>query len=50
MRIFEEWKSKGVKVVSSLKDEPWGVREFTAKDINGYFLRIAEGTEKEEKQ
>ena len=48
--IFEEYKSKRVKIVSGLKDEPWGVREFTVKDVNGYFLRITEGIEKEKEK
>jgi len=33
-----ELKSKGVKVVVDIKDEPFGIRDFTVEDINGYRL------------
>jgi len=40
--IYEEFKAKpGIEITSSLKDEPWGIREFTVRDINGYLLRIS---------
>jgi uncharacterized glyoxalase superfamily protein PhnB len=40
--IYAELKNKsGVEIASSIKDEPWGTREFTIKDINGYLLRIS---------
>jgi uncharacterized glyoxalase superfamily protein PhnB len=31
-------KSNGVKVVADIKDEPFGIRDFTIEDINGYKL------------
>jgi len=31
-------KSKGVKVVADIKDEPFGIRDFTIEDIDGYKL------------
>jgi uncharacterized glyoxalase superfamily protein PhnB len=40
--IFTEFSSKsGIEIISPLKDEPWGIREFTLRDINGYFLRFS---------
>jgi uncharacterized glyoxalase superfamily protein PhnB len=33
-----ELKNKGVKVVVDIKDEPFGIRDFTVEDINGYRL------------
>ncbi len=36
---YHGWlKSKGVKVVVDIKDEPFGIRDFTVEDINGYKL------------
>ena len=33
-----ELKNKGIKVVVDIKDEPFGIRDFTVEDINGYKL------------
>jgi uncharacterized glyoxalase superfamily protein PhnB len=35
---YGQLKSKGVKVVVDIKDEPFGIRDFTVEDINGYKL------------
>jgi len=35
---YAELKSKGVNIVGDIKDEPYGVRDFTIADINGYQL------------
>jgi uncharacterized glyoxalase superfamily protein PhnB len=35
---YSELKSRGVKVVADIKDEPYGIRDFTVEDINGYKL------------
>jgi len=35
---YAELKSKGVKIVADIKDEPFGVRDFTVEDIDGYQL------------
>ena len=35
---YAELKSKGVNIVADIKDEPYGVRDFTVKDIDGYQL------------
>ena len=33
-----ELKDKGVKVIVDIKDEPFGIRDFTIEDIDGYQL------------
>jgi uncharacterized glyoxalase superfamily protein PhnB len=35
---YEEAKKKGAKIVEDIKDEPFGVRDFTIEDIDGYKL------------
>jgi uncharacterized glyoxalase superfamily protein PhnB len=35
---YDELKNKGVKVMVDIKDEPFGIRDFTVEDINGYKL------------
>ena len=33
-----ELKNKGVKIIVDIKDQPYGIRDFTVEDINGYKL------------
>ena len=33
---YNELKNKGVKIVVDIKDEPYGIRDFTVEDIDGY--------------
>lgn len=40
--IYEEHCLKGVDIISEIENKPWGVREYTVKEINGFHLRIAE--------
>jgi uncharacterized glyoxalase superfamily protein PhnB len=35
---YEELKGRGVKIAVDIKDEPYGVRDFTVEDIDGYKL------------
>jgi uncharacterized glyoxalase superfamily protein PhnB len=35
---YRELKNKGVKVVADIKDEPYGIRDFTVEDIDRYKL------------
>ena len=35
---YDELKKKGVKIVVDIKDEPYGIRDFTVEDIDGYKL------------
>jgi uncharacterized glyoxalase superfamily protein PhnB len=39
---YHELKNKKVKVVTEVKDEPWGSRDFTVADINGYLLTFSQ--------
>ena len=40
--VYHEFQSNAnILITSDLKDEPWGIREFTIRDINGYLLRIS---------
>jgi len=43
--IYEEYKKKNVNIVSQLELKPWGIKEFTVEEINGYWIRIREGKE-----
>jgi uncharacterized glyoxalase superfamily protein PhnB len=35
---YKELKKKGAKIIVDIKDEPFGIRDFTVEDINGYRL------------
>jgi uncharacterized glyoxalase superfamily protein PhnB len=35
---YKELNKKGVEIVVDIKDEPFGIRDFTVEDINGYKL------------
>ena len=35
---YQELKKKGVKIAVDIKEEPYGVRDFTVEDIDGYKL------------
>ena len=35
---YAELKSKGVKIVADIKDEPFDIRDFTVEDPDGYQL------------
>lgn len=39
--LFELYREQGVSIVSEPDDKPWGMREFTVKDINGHVLIFA---------
>jgi GNAT superfamily N-acetyltransferase len=41
-RLHERHRQNGVPVVSPLEAKPWGLREYTARDPNGYHLRFGE--------
>lgn len=42
--IYSEFKERSIEIVSPLKEFPYGLREFAFIDINGYYIRVAEGT------
>jgi uncharacterized glyoxalase superfamily protein PhnB len=35
---YDELKKRGVKIAVEIKDEPFGVRDFTVEDVDGYKL------------
>jgi catechol 2,3-dioxygenase-like lactoylglutathione lyase family enzyme len=41
-RLYEQHRENGVEVISPLEAKPWGLREYTARDPNGYHLRFGE--------
>ncbi|MBS1522923.1 MAG: VOC family protein [Bacteroidetes bacterium] len=41
--IFEEYKTRGIEFADTLRTHPYGLREFAFVDINGYYIRVAEG-------
>src|SRR5690242_10404793 len=43
--IYQEFKTRGIELADDLRTHPYGLREFAFIDINGYYIRIAEGTE-----
>ena len=45
--IYAEFKGGKLNIVSDLKNEAWGIREFTVEDINGYLIRVSETIQKE---
>jgi len=43
--IYDEFRRKGIAIAAELETQPYGLREFAFMDINGYYIRVAEGTE-----
>ena len=43
---YQELKNKGVKFAFEIKDEPYGIRDFTVADPNGYLLTFNQVTAK----
>jgi hypothetical protein len=42
--IYKEFKEeRKITIVSDIENKPWGIREFSIYDINGYLIRISEG-------
>jgi uncharacterized glyoxalase superfamily protein PhnB/GNAT superfamily N-acetyltransferase len=39
--LYERHRSAGASIISSLENKPWGVREYTVRDCNGYHIRFA---------
>jgi RimJ/RimL family protein N-acetyltransferase/uncharacterized glyoxalase superfamily protein PhnB len=38
--LFDDYRARGVEIVSPLERKPWGMVEFTVRDLNGYHLRL----------
>ena len=43
--LYEEFKSKGVKIVRGIRDQPYGCRDFEIDDCNGYRLCFGQDIE-----
>ena len=42
--IYNEFKEgRKITIVSDIENKPWGIREFSIYDINGYLIRVSEG-------
>jgi uncharacterized glyoxalase superfamily protein PhnB len=40
-RLFRIYRERGVKIVREPEDRPWGLRQFTIEDCNGYRLAFS---------
>ena len=45
--IFSEFQKREIEFAATLKTHAYGLKEFAFVDINGYYIRVAEGTDKE---
>jgi uncharacterized glyoxalase superfamily protein PhnB len=43
--IYAELQDRKIELVANLKTHPYGLREFAFIDINGYYIRVAEGVD-----
>jgi catechol 2,3-dioxygenase-like lactoylglutathione lyase family enzyme len=43
--IYAFYKEQGVEIIHDIESKPWGVREFTFRDINGHLFRVANSEE-----
>jgi catechol 2,3-dioxygenase-like lactoylglutathione lyase family enzyme len=43
--IFSEFETRGIEFTDTLRTHTYGLREFAFIDINGYYIRVAEGAE-----
>ena len=45
--IFSEFQYRKIEFADTLKTHAYGPREFVFVDLNGYYIRVAEGADKE---
>lgn len=38
--LYEEWSSRGARIVSKPESKPWNLHEFTAMDLDDNLLRV----------
>lgn len=41
--IYKEYTDKGIAIADSLRLHPYGLKEFAFVEVNGYYVRVAEG-------
>ncbi len=46
-QVYAEFKEKNIELADELKRHPYSLREFAFVDINGYYIRVAEGAKEE---
>ena len=39
-RLHTAYRTNGVEIVTEPTTQPWGMREFTVRDLNGHLLRF----------
>ncbi len=37
------YRERGAEIVEPLESKPWGMREFSIRDLDGHFLRFGRG-------
>jgi uncharacterized glyoxalase superfamily protein PhnB len=47
---YQELKKKGIKITVNIKDEPYGIRDFTVEDVDGYQLTFNQIPERAAKE
>lgn len=40
--VYDEFRQRQIPIVAPIEDMPWGIREFSIRDNNGYLIRISE--------
>jgi hypothetical protein len=45
--VYSEFKERNIELADDLKVYPYELKEFAFIDINGYYIRVAEGTDAE---
>ncbi len=43
--LYKAHTSKGAEIIDPISDRPWGSRQYTVKEINGYHLKFAQPLE-----
>jgi len=43
--VFSEFQKRKIEFEDTLRMHPYGLREFSFVDINGYYIRVAEGAD-----
>ena len=46
-QVLSEFKQRNIELADDLRVHPYGLREFAFVDVNGYYIRVAEGVERE---
>ena len=47
--VFLEFQNRHVDLADTLKTHPYGLTEFCLIDVNGYYIRVAEGSGNEQR-